>query len=85
LWQNIRLYSSIGTPLDYWHGVDGFFELEKSIVTFDLTTLEDKDVLKADVLIPKSIFGDPSKFIAKAKEIATILKDRNNYNIILTR
>ena len=78
----IGLYCSLGTPLDYWHGIDGFIELERSIVTLDLTTREDKMEVKADILVPEAIFSDPEKFVAKAKEIADRLKINHDYNIL---
>lgn len=78
----LKLYCSLGTPLDYWHGVDGFIELEKSIVTLDLTTVEDKQEVKADILVPESIFSNPEKFTAKVREIAELLKIRNDHHIL---
>jgi len=58
--QNIRkgklyLYCSLGTSLDFHHGVDGFFVLKDKVVTFDLTaSMDGKDRRKADVVIPRN-------------------------------
>jgi hypothetical protein len=34
--QKLRLYCAIGSRLDYFHGIDGFFELNDKIFTFDI-------------------------------------------------
>lgn len=36
--KELRLFRAIGTTLDFWHGVDGFFECTGKVVTFDLKT-----------------------------------------------
>ena len=46
-WRELRLYSSVGTPLDHFHGVDGFFEFCGRVVTIDLT-VGHKEFAKAD-------------------------------------
>ncbi|KKS36866.1 MAG: hypothetical protein A3G49_03860 [Candidatus Sungbacteria bacterium RIFCSPLOWO2_12_FULL_41_11] len=58
----IKFYTAIGTPLDKWHSIDGFFEIEQEhrppiMITFDTTTLtaeqkqERGQKIKADILI----------------------------------
>ncbi len=47
----LRFYTAIGSPLDFLHGVDGFFELGEHIVTVDLTLNPNKVEGKADVII----------------------------------
>lgn len=37
-WSQVALYTAIGSPLDRWHGVDGFFEFKGEVVTIDVTT-----------------------------------------------
>jgi len=32
----LRLYCAIGSRLDFFHGIDGFFELDGQIFTFDI-------------------------------------------------
>lgn len=52
---NLEMYCSLGTTLDYYHGVDGFFCWNNKIVTFDLTTRDRKIDIKADITItPKN-------------------------------
>ena len=46
----LKFFTAVGTPLDTYHGVDGFFEQGNHIVTCDIS-LREKEVIKADVLI----------------------------------
>ena len=46
----VKFFTAVGTPLDVYHGVDGFFEQGSRIVTCDIS-LREKEVIKADVLI----------------------------------
>ena len=80
--RKLKLYCSLGTPLDWWHGIDGFVELEKSVVTLDLTTVENKQDVKADILVPEAIFSNPEKFAAKVREVAQLLKIWNDHGIL---
>lgn len=50
----LKLYTAIGSPMDRFHGVDGFFEFMGQIVTIDLTINSRKDYYKADVIITES-------------------------------
>jgi hypothetical protein len=36
-WSELKLYTSLHTPLDYYHGVDGFFEFGGRVATIDVT------------------------------------------------
>ncbi len=62
---SVKIYSAIGTPLDIYHGVDAFVEIEdemkkRTTITFDVTLDELKkmtDGMKADVMI--GILPDP--------------------------
>jgi len=47
----IGFYSAVGTPLDFYHGVDAFFEKSGQIVTMDVS-MRDKEIQKATVLLP---------------------------------
>ncbi|OHA06626.1 MAG: hypothetical protein A2934_00970 [Candidatus Sungbacteria bacterium RIFCSPLOWO2_01_FULL_47_10] len=60
----VKFYSAIGTPLDIWHGIDAFIEVEQEhgapiVITLDATMLtkEEKRArgqeIKADVLVSK--------------------------------
>ncbi|MCG2695295.1 hypothetical protein L6261_04440 [Candidatus Parcubacteria bacterium] len=55
---NIEFFSAIGSPLDLFHGIDGFVvvwldekKCNAKIVTLDITLKGEKDVLKSDFLI----------------------------------
>ncbi|MDA2936051.1 hypothetical protein MYX06_02440 [Patescibacteria group bacterium AH-259-L05] len=49
----LMLYTSTGSPLDRWHGVDAFFEYKGKIVTIDVTLNSQKGEYKADIIIYK--------------------------------
>lgn len=40
--KRLQLYCSIGTALDFWHGTDGFFSIDRCIVCIDLTANQKK-------------------------------------------
>lgn len=46
----VRFFTAVGTPLDVYHGVDGFFEQNGRIATVDVSMREKED-FKADVLL----------------------------------
>src|SRR3569832_709900 len=46
----VKFFTAIGTPLDTYHGVDGFFEQGGRVATIDVS-LREKEITKADVLI----------------------------------
>jgi hypothetical protein len=48
----LEFYSAVGTAFDFYHGVDGFFLIDKSIVTIDLTC-RDKQDAKADIVLSR--------------------------------
>ena len=61
----VRFYSALGTVLDTFHGVDGWFEWRGRVVTIDLTANEHKDRCRADVMIrPEHLDDDGGKEIA---------------------
>ena len=58
----LEFFTAVGSPLDKWHGVDGFFELKQKFgaslrVTIDAATVDEHEKiargqnLKADILI----------------------------------
>ena len=47
----LKLYNALDTPMDYFHGVDCFFEFEGEIVTIDLTVNPSKITYKADLVL----------------------------------
>lgn len=70
----VRCFTAIGTPLDYFHGVDGFFEFHGTVVTIDVTHNPHKDTGKADLIVHPDDLGDLSELAARvAREFATKL------------
>ncbi|MDQ2932828.1 MAG: hypothetical protein M3Q80_00415 [bacterium] len=63
--RSLQLYSAVGTPLDRFHGVDGWFEFQGVVITFDLTLSTQKDVAKADVVIHAQELEDNFEFAAR--------------------
>lgn len=53
-WGQLRFFSALGSPLDRWHGVDGFFEWRGTVVTIDLTIDPTKVGYKADMVVHES-------------------------------
>lgn len=83
-YEKVRFFSALGTPLDVYHGVDGFFEHNGIIVTLDATINpnKDKDSIKADIILEE--MPDPKfereKYLEyikdKSKEIAYLIEKR---------
>ena len=71
-WEDLKLYTAVGTPLDLFHGTDAFFEYEGTIVTIDLTINDKKQQHKADFVINPGI--DDLEVIADA--IVSRMKNR---------
>lgn len=79
----IKFYTAIGTPLDRWHGIDGFFEIEQEqgppiLITLDATTItaEEKirrgQEIKADIVVSEKEvnISDEEKLPEKISGIA---------------
>ena len=58
----VKFYTAIGTPLDKWHSIDGFFEIEQEngppiMITLEATTITEEEKIKrgqeikADIVI----------------------------------
>jgi len=47
----VSLYTSVGSPLDYYHGVDAFVEWKGAFVSIDLTLDKGKVEYKADIIL----------------------------------
>ncbi len=48
---DVQFYTAIGSALDYFHGVDGFFEFAGFVVTIDVTKNPHKDCGKANMVV----------------------------------
>ena len=57
-WSELRFYTALGSPLDQWHGIDGFFVFRGKRVTIDLTINPEKDGTKADLVVHQSELDD---------------------------
>ena len=53
-WSELKFYSALKTPLDLFHGVDGFFEFRGTVVTIDVTININKQKYKADLIFHPS-------------------------------
>jgi len=47
-WNDLKLYTALGTPLDYFHGTDAFFEYDGIRITLDVSINRGKGTCKAD-------------------------------------
>jgi hypothetical protein len=81
---SVRYYSSVATNLDWFHGIDAWFEIqgeEGQIVTYtiDVTTDPNKRSAKADMIINQENMVDPSegddKFYRYLKGIAITIAE----------
>jgi len=79
----VKFYTAIGTPLDKWHGIDGFFEIEEANgqiirITLDATTIDKEEKnkrgqeIKADIVVGEKWLNlaDEEKLPEKIKEFA---------------
>jgi len=59
---DIKVYTSVNSPLDECHGTDFFFEINNEIITIDITLKDKKERPKADVVdyteIPEPAFDE---------------------------
>ncbi|MDE1974948.1 MAG: hypothetical protein KGI49_00315 [Patescibacteria group bacterium] len=67
----LKLYTAIGSALDRFHGIDGFFYFEGAIVTVDATMNPHKDVSRARVIVTaEDAFSQFGEYGQAAHEIA---------------
>ena len=64
----VELYTAVGSPLDRYHGVDGWVVYGSKRVTFDVTLNPHKDSYKADVIVR------PTQLEIAAAEVADLLR-----------
>ncbi len=59
-WSEVELWSAIGSALDRFHGIDGWFQFRGRVVTIDLTLDPQKESGRADfVLHPEDLESNP--------------------------
>lgn len=75
--RNLKFFSSVGTPLDLYHGVDCFFCLKDkkrdNIVTIDLTINHRKIKSKADIILSPNDIRDDGQCQKMLKNITSRL------------
>ena len=69
-WSQLQFYTAVGSPLDYFHGIDCFFEFQGHVVTIDVTTNPDKDEYRADFILQR----DTDEQEIFCKEVANALQ-----------
>lgn len=67
LGQAVVFFTAVGSALDKFHSVDGFFQLGSKVVTVDVTVNDNKYSGKADLIIRADDFED---LVALARQIA---------------
>ncbi len=65
----LKVFTAVGSALDRYHGIDGFFSFEGIVVTLDCTTNPHKDVSKARIIVREDDALD-NGFRDSAREIA---------------
>lgn len=58
-WSKLGLFTAVGSPLDFFHGIDGFIAYRGRYVTFDVTTNPHKDEAKADFVVTEDDLNQP--------------------------
>lgn len=53
--EKIEFYTAVGTALDLYHGVDGFFVFRGTVLTVDVTLNPNKIAGKADIILGEEI------------------------------
>lgn len=76
----ILFYTAVGSSLDRYQGIDGWYEYKGTIVTIDLTANPHKDSHKADIvfLVPHDGLDrlvDAEQFESYTKELAMRIAD----------
>jgi len=76
---NLKLYTAVGSPLDFFHKVDAFVEYRGDIITLDLTLRSEDDAggKRADVIISGELpsSDDPATENAYIKRVDEISAD----------
>lgn len=80
-WRELRLFSAVNSPLDFFHGVDGWFEFRGRVVTMDVTVNRRKLSAKADLVIRPddlelAVMSATARLVAKALTRALMAERR---------
>ncbi len=71
---SVAIYTAVGSPLDTYHSVDGWFEWNGNTVTFDVTMNRQKDRYRADVTVVMGGCDMEYDLEFAAREIANAFK-----------
>jgi hypothetical protein len=74
----LKFYSALGSPLDYFYGVDAFFEIGNSTFTLDLSINPHKKEAKADMVVHEEVLDDEKELDNLAVTIGRYLKKRQS-------
>lgn len=58
---DLKFYNAVNSPLDYFYGVDAFFEIGDARFTLDITTNPHKLTHKADYVVHEDITTDQGR------------------------
>ena len=50
-YNELKFYSALNSPLDYYYGIDAFLELDGDVYTLDLSINSHKEEAKADMVV----------------------------------
>ena len=81
-WDRVRIYSAEQTPIDHFHGVDGWLEFDTDdkrtiMITLDATTMtgedlaKDKEDAKADIIVSglPDYDEEPDRFVERVESV----------------
>lgn len=75
-YSELQLFTAVGSPLDFFHGIDAFFEFQGKIVTIDVTKNPKKFEGKADFILQESVLEDEIVLQTIAESIAKCFSKR---------
>ena len=73
-WGELQFFSALGSPLDRFHGIDGFFQWRGTVVSIDLTIDPQKVKYKADIVVHESDQNDSWATIGR--QIADLFRQK---------
>jgi len=75
-WSQLGLFSAVGTPFDQFHGVDGFFVFQGTVVTIDVTLNPHKDDWKSDLIVHPNDLESETALQILARKIVSLLQSK---------
>ncbi len=65
----VKFYTAVRSPLDFFHGVDAFFEFQGILVTLDATINPLKNSGRADIIVHAEDFDDLPALAARIASV----------------